>query len=106
MADIFVKFHVDAIRSGLLHDMEPRLWTTLCVIATHIDSKGECWPRQETIAAMMNVSRTTVGKNIRDLLAFRFNGEPVITARKVRTNSGSFDNTVYTVLPASGFTIY
>jgi hypothetical protein len=104
--DIFVKFHVEAVRSGLLRELNPRLWATLSVIATHIDKNGECWPTQERIAYLLGVNRTTAGKNVRDLLAFTFEGKPVLTARKVRTNEGSFDNTVYKVLPESGFTIY
>ncbi len=107
-SDIFVKFHVDAVRSGLLRELDPRLWATLCALATYMDAKGECWPTQEQIAYLLNVKRPTAGKNIRDLAAFRLKatGEPVLLARKVRNNNGTFENTVYTILSASGLTIF
>lgn len=106
--DIFVKFHVESVRSGLLAELDPRLWSTLCAIATHMDAKGECWPTQERLAGLLGVTRPTAGKNIRDLVAFRLKatGEPIMLAKKVRSNEGKFDNTVYTILPNSGFTIY
>ena len=102
---IFVKMYVDAVRSGLIADMGPRNWTTLCVIASFMDEKGECYPTQEQIAKGLGVSRQTANKYINDLLTYQWHGKPVIKAVKTR-KYGRFDKTIYTILPTSNLSIF
>lgn len=102
---IFVKMYVDAVRSGLIADMGPRNWTTLCVIASFMNEKGECYPTQAQIAKGLGVSRQTANKYVKDLLEYRWQGQPVIKVVKYR-EKGKFTNNRYTVLPVSNLEIF
>jgi hypothetical protein len=103
---IFVKMYVSAVRTGLIADMGTKNWTTLCVIASFMNEKGECYPTQGYIADGLGVSRQTANKYVNDLLEYRWHGKPVITAIKGREKGGKFDNTRYTVLPVSKLEIF
>jgi hypothetical protein len=103
---IFVKMYVGAVRDGLIADMGPKNWTTLCVIASFMNEKGECYPTQERIAGGLGVSRQTANKYVKDLLEYRWEGRPVVIAVKARAKGGTFDNTRYTVLPVSRLEIF
>jgi len=102
---IFVKMYVSSVRDGLIADIGPRNWTTLCVIASFMNEKGECYPTQAQIAKGLGVSRQTANKYVTELLKYRWQGQPVIRAVKER-NRGRFDNTHYTVLPISQLAIF
>ncbi|KFN01278.1 hypothetical protein DJ93_4811 [Bacillus clarus] len=54
---IFLKMYVDAVHSGLIADLGPERWTTLCVLASFMDEDGECYPTQDMIAKRLNISR-------------------------------------------------
>ena len=103
---IFVKMYVGAVRDGLIADMGTKNWTTLCVIASFMNEKGECYPTQDYIAKGLGVSRQTANKYVKDLLDYRWEGRPVVTAVKARAKGGTFDNTRYTVLPVSRLEIF
>lgn len=102
---IFVKMYVDAVRTGLIADIGANNWTTLCVIASFMNERGECYPTQSQIAKGLGVSRQTANKYVNDLLKYRWQGEPVVTAVKGR-NGGRFDNTRYTVRSVSSLEIF
>ena len=98
---IFVKMYVDAVKQGLIADMGDSNWRTLCVIASFMDEKGNCWPTQSQIAKGLGVSRQAASRRIRKLADYRWQGRPLIETVKVRTDKGTWDNTRYTVLPIS-----
>ena len=102
---IFVKMYVGAVRDGLMADMGVRNWATICVIASFMDAEGNCWPTQEQIAKGLGVSRQTASKYVNDLLEYRWKGEALVTAVKVR-EGGRFDNMRYTVFPVSNLEIF
>ena len=102
---IFVKMYVDAVRTGLIADMGAKNWTTLCVIASYMNEKGECYPTQAQIAKGLGVSRQTASKYINDLLAYRWQGQAVVEAVKAR-DKGRFDNSRYTVKSVSSLEIF
>lgn len=102
---IFVKMYVDAVRTGLIADMGAKNWTTLCVIASYMNEKGECYPTQSQIAKGLGVSRQTANKYINDLLAYRWQGYTVVEVVKSR-DKGRFDNSRYTVKSVSSLEIF
>lgn len=103
---IFVKMYVDAVKSGLIADMGPRNWTTLCVIASYMDANGDCYPTQAQIARGLGVSRQTANKYVNDLLDYRWQGQAVVEAVKGRADRGRFDNNRYTVKSVSSLEIF
>ncbi len=103
---IFVKMYVDAVKHGLLADMGDSNWRTLCVIASHMDVNGNCWPTQSQIAKGLGISRQAASARIRKLIDYRWQGRPLVEAVKVRTDKGTWDNTRYTVLPISQLRIF
>jgi biotin operon repressor len=106
---MFVKMYFDARDSGLLADIGSRRWHTLCALATYIDEKGLCYPSQARLAKDLGIRREAVNSRIRELLAYRFQGRPIITVRKARLatqNGGRWANNVYEILPVTGFRIF
>ena len=104
---IFVKMYVDAAKAGLIADMGAQNWTTLCVIASFMDAEGNCYPTQEQIARYLGVNRQTANKYVKQLVAYRWRGRPVISAiRKRDENNGRWESTRYTVLPISQLAIF
>ena len=71
-----------------------------------MNAEGHCFPSQEALAKALGISRTAVTKRMKSLLAFRWQGKPLVSARKVRRNNGKFENTVYTILPKSSLRIF
>lgn len=104
--DIFVKLHVDPVRSGLIAEMGADLYAALTVIAAHMDADGRCYPSQASIGRMLGVSRQTANTYVQRLLAFRWRGEPVLTVEHERGPRGTFGRNVYTVSKNSGITIF
>ncbi|WP_077297699.1 helix-turn-helix domain-containing protein [Virgibacillus pantothenticus] len=103
---IFLKLYVSAVKHGLLADLGDSNWRTLCVIASFMNEKGECYPTQAQIAKGLGVSRQAAGKRIRKLLEYRWQGRPLVTAVQDRARDGTWDNTRYTVLPISQIRIF
>lgn len=54
---VYALVDVDAIKSGLVADMGPERWQTLCVLAAYANAEGECWPKQETVAQALGATR-------------------------------------------------
>lgn len=104
--DIFVRLSVGTIKSGLIAEMGADLFATLTVIVSFMDADGRCYPAQSSIGRLLGVNRQTANKYVQRLLAFRYEGQPVITVEKIRGPTGTFDRNVYTVHPVSGFAIF
>lgn len=103
---VFLKLHVAAAKGGLLADMGDSNWRTLCVIASYMDKDGIAFPTQDLIAKHLGVSRQAANKRIRKLLEYRWNGRPVIESKRSRSEGGTWENTVYTILPSSQLGIF
>ncbi|WP_404303529.1 helix-turn-helix domain-containing protein [Paenibacillus sp. DP01] len=104
---IFVKMYVDAAKAGLIASMGAQNWTTLCVIASFMDAAGNCYPTQDQIARYLGVNRQTANKYVKNLVAYRWRGRPVIQAlRKRDKHNGRWESTRYTVLPISQLAIF
>jgi hypothetical protein len=104
---IFVKMYVEAVHSGLIADMGPERWQTLCVIAAFMDEKGECYPTQYAIAERLNVARETANRRIKSLCDYRWQGRAVIEKVQSRDHEKqTWDNVRYTILPISGLKMF
>ena len=103
---LFTRLHHTIRTSGLLAKLSDKNFRTLVCLATFMDAEGHCFPSQEALAKALGISRTAVSKRIKSLLAFRWQGKPLIYTKKVRGGKGIFENTVYTVLPESSLRIF
>jgi hypothetical protein len=104
---IFVKMYVEAVHSGLIADMGPERWQTLCVIAAFMDEKGECYPTQYAIAQRLNVARETANRRIKSLCEYRWQERAVIEKIQSRDHEKqTWDNVRYTILPISGLKMF
>lgn len=104
---IFVKMYVEAVHSGLIADMGPERWQTLCVIAAFMDEKGECYPTQYAIAERLKVARETANRRIKSLCDYRWQGRAVIEKVQSRDHERqTWDNVRYTILPISGLKMF
>jgi len=68
---IYLKMYVDAVRYGLLADMGDNNWRTLCVLASFMNEKGECFPTQAQIAKGLGVSRQAAQRRLKKLAEYR-----------------------------------
>jgi hypothetical protein len=104
---IFVKMYVDAVKSGLIADLGAERWQTLCVLASFMNERGECYPTQEHIASALKVTRETANRRIKTLCEYRWNDRPIVvkeTKREEGTNR--WMNARYTILPLSQLAIF
>ncbi len=107
MNKIFIKMYVEAVHSGMLADMGPERWQTLCALASFMDRDGKCYPTQELLGHRLGISKENANRRVQKLLKYRWNGEPVLTMIKVRNPiSGSWLKSVYTIHPNSGLSIF
>lgn len=98
-SDIFIRFYVSARTSGLLAAMGAENVQTFLAIATFMDSEGQCYPTQEQIGDALGLSRRQAVRRIQQLLAFEWQGQPLVRAVRVRMTDGTWDNLRYTILP-------
>lgn len=103
---VFTKLYHSLRTSGLLARLSDKDFKTLVCLATFMDAQGRCFPSQEALSRALGISRTAVSKRMKSLLAFRWEGKPLVSARKVRGGHGRFENTIYTILPASSLRIF
>lgn len=104
---IFLKMYVDAVHSGLIADMGPERWQTLCVIAAFMNERGECYPTQFAIAERLKVSRETANRRVKSLCEYRWGGRPVVVKVQSRDHAKqTWNNVRYTILPISGLAIF
>jgi len=103
---VFTKLYHSLRTSGLLASICDKDFRTLVCLSTFMDAEGQCYPSQQALARALGISRSALTKRMKTLLAFRWQGKPLVSARKVRSPNGKFDNTVYTILPESGLVIF
>ncbi|BAF60348.1 putative transcriptional regulator [Pelotomaculum thermopropionicum SI] len=101
---VYVRMYVEAVRSGLLAALGVERWATLCVLASHMDKNGICFPTQDQIAKELGVSRKTANKYINSLKEFTWNGSPIIKVEKV--GNGFNNNNKYRILPTYQLAIF
>lgn len=103
---VFVKLFVAARTSGLLKKISDREFKTLIALALYMDENGDCYPSQDQVARDLGISRETANRRIKSLLRFRFNGQPVVTAIRLRNKGGTWENVRYTILPVAHLKIF
>lgn len=104
---IFVKMYVDAVKSGLIADLGAERWQTLCVLASFMDERGECYPSQDHIASALNIRREAASKRIKSLCNYRWNGRQIVVKSQSREGETQrWLNCRYTILPLSQLAIF
>jgi len=103
---VFTKLYHSLRTSGLLARLSDKDFRTLVCLSTFMDSHGRCFPSQEALARSLGISRSAVAKRMKTLLAFKWQGKPLVSARKIRSSQGKFENTLYTILPESSLGIF
>ena len=96
---IFIRLYTAALDTGFLAAISDRDWKTLCVIALHMDAKGQCYPSLPAIARALGVNKSTASNRIQSLLQFRWEGQPIVAATRERRTNGTLGRQVYTILP-------
>ncbi len=96
-AGLFVKLYMAALETGFLAAISDRDWRTLCVLALHMDAEGQCYPALTTLARELGVNLSTASQRIQSLLAFRWQGQPIVRAERARRPNGTWGPQVYTV---------
>ena len=96
---IFIKLYTVALDTGFLAVISDRDWKTLCVIALHMDAKGQCYPSLPAIARALGVNKSTASNRIQALLQFRWQSQPIVEATRERRSDGTLGRQVYTILP-------
>lgn len=105
--NLYLRMYLDALHSGFLGDIGAERWHTLCTIAAFMDKDGNCFPTQSQIAKSLGISERAAGNRIRKLLAYRWQGQPVVIAEKKRNKkTKQWANTTYRVLPISRLAIF
>ena len=97
--DIFIKLYTAALDSGFLAAISDRDWKTLCVLALHMDADGQCYPSRDHIARALGVNPSTASDRIQRLMAFRWQGQPLVQVTRERQPDGTLGRQVYTILP-------
>ncbi|QHZ52368.1 helix-turn-helix domain-containing protein [Paenibacillus larvae] len=104
---IFIKFYVDAVRSGMVADIGPERLQTLIVLASYMNERGECYPTQEMIAKSLGISRESATRRIRSLRKYKWKGRNLIEVKRTRDpQTQAWANTIYTILPVSNLGIF
>lgn len=103
---IFIKLYLSFRTSGLLGAISDKNLKTLITLATFMDEQGKCYPSQEYLAKSLNLTQAGVAKRMKSLLAFRWQGKPLVSAQKIRNSDGRFENTIYTIMPESSLAIF
>lgn len=104
---IFVKFYVEAVRSGMIADLGPERLQTLLVLASFMNADGTCYPTQWQIAKSLGVSRETANKRVASLADYRWRGQPLVLRERIRNpETKRWENTFYKIMPISGLSIF
>ena len=103
---IFLKLYLSIRTSGLLGAISDKDLKTLITLATFMDEQGKCYPSQEYLAKSLKLTQAGIAKRMKSLLAFRWQGKPLVSAQKTRSNGGRYENTIYTILPESSLSIF
>lgn len=103
--EVFVTWCVDMFHSGLVAELGVERFTTLMAITTYMDESGQCSPTQKQLANDLGVTIRTIHKYVKRLLAFRWNGQPIIQRNKYRIPGTLPVRSVYTLLSPLKITI-
>lgn len=106
MPDIYVRLSVQTVKAGLIAELGAELFATLTVIASFMDADGRCYPTQASIGRLLGVNRQTANRYVQRLLAYRREGEAIITVVKEKRDGGPLGRNIYTIRPISGYAIF
>lgn len=104
---IFVKFYVEAVRSGMIADLGADRLQTLLVLASYMNADGTCYPTQWQIAKDLGITRESANRRVTALAKYRWKGREIIRMKRRRNpDTKSWASTTYQILPISGLSIF
>jgi hypothetical protein len=104
---VFIKLYAAAMHSGLIGALGADLWHTYSGVACYMNSSGTCHPSQELLAARLGISRTALNSRMKRLLAFEWNGKPLLTATRLRDpKTKKYTGTIYKFELDAAFSIF
>jgi hypothetical protein len=81
-----------------------RNFSTLVVLSSYMNKKGECYPSIRELSNTLGVSTNSVNKYIKELLEFRINGKPLIIRHFSSGARGK--RSIYKIMPESQMAIF
>jgi biotin operon repressor len=63
---------------AFLREIPDRIWRTICFVTLGMESDGRCVVTEEELAADMQINRTHVGKRLKELAEWQFNGASLL----------------------------
>jgi hypothetical protein len=81
---VYIKLFVALRTSGLLKALGDKHFRSLVALALYMDKDGKCHPSLEELAATLGVSKTSASTRYKELCAFRWNGQPIVSKIDVR----------------------
>lgn len=102
---LFLRVYLELQNSGLMAKLGKERLFMLLALAKYMDENGECYPTMERLSKDLGVTIQTVNKYVQSLIAFRWEGKPIVTVRKNRRGPG-WENNVYKIHPNSQVAIF
>jgi Helix-turn-helix domain len=81
---VYIKLFVALRTSGLLKALGDKHFRSLVALALYMNKDGKCHPSLEELAATLGVSKTSASTRYKELCAFRWNGQPIVSRIDVR----------------------
>lgn len=92
--DLKLTMDINTLHSGIIAQLGVYNFSVLVCIASHMDSKGLCFPSQRKISELTGISINKVTKCVKELLATEIDGQPLFVRTFAQGIKGK--KTVYT----------
>lgn len=96
MIELHFRVYNEAYDNGFVAKLGKDRFFLLLALAKYMDENGKCYPTQEQLAGELGIGRKAVNRILKSLRIFEWNGKPVVTVKKHK--SEHYVNNEYTIL--------